>query len=1210
MRSLTIALSILLSVGGVFAQGDRGTITGTIADPAGAVIAAAAIESKNSETGAVYQTQSTATGNYTLAQLPAGTYELSVTVPGFKKYTRQGLTVQVAQTVRIDVGLEVGSATEAITVTSDATLLKTESGEMSHNVTIQRLDELPVLGIGNAGAGSSSIRNPTAAVQLIPGTYNDPNTNIRVNGAPANTLAIRVEGQDAGNGYVPGRPAQVQPSVDAIQEVTIQTSNYSAEYGQVGGGFFNYTMRSGTNQFHGSAYDYYVNEFLNAGQAFTDSGNGALLRPKQRRNDYGFTAGGPVWIPKIYNGHYKTFFFFNFEQFREFININNQSVTVPIQDFRDGNFARTLTGRTLCPSASCSADPLGRSILEGTIYDPSTEKIASNGQVIRDPFPSNKIPIASYDPVAQKVQALIPLATKPTALTNNAIYPYVSDRVTGIPAFKIDHNLSARDKLSFYFSKTYTNSQYSPTLGASDGLPLPLTAAIGTFDTAYVYRLNFDRSVTPTLLLHMGAGYQQNYFSDDSPVLNYDAEKDLGLRGATVKRLFPAFQNMSNAQGGMKNMGPGSDRNIYYQKPTGNISLTWVTGNHTYKMGSEARFEGVPTLLYTATNGIYQFSAAETALPSTQAQGVNGGTIGAPYASFLLGLVDQGNVANPPRARVGQKAIGLFVQDTWKVSRKFTLDYGLRYDYQGYPREQYGRYANFSAVTPNPTAGNRLGGVIFEGDGPGHCNCDYAHVYPYAFGPRLGAAYQINGKTVLRAGWGIVYSATPTNNQTTTSLSVPSPFNSPAFDQPAMTLRNGIPITPSPWPNLDPGQYPLANAITAPKMAVDQNAGRPARQIQWSIGLQREIAKNLVVEASYVANRGVWWTAPGLIDVNAITPERLAMFNLNPNLAGDQTLLAARLDSSTAAARGFNKLPYAGFPTGASVAQSLRPFPQFDKITSLWSPLGKTWYDSLQAKATKRTSRGLTMTAIFTWQKQLTQGADINPTATTTGGVVNDVFNRPINKYLSQFDQPFVFNTSINYIVPTFKFGDAFGGKTLSWVARDWTFGAFLQYASGLPIQAPAAQNSLNNVLFRGTFANRLPDQPLFLQDLNCHCFDPNHDFVLNPKAWTDPAKGQFGTSAAYYSDYRQQRRPSENFSFGRTFRVSERVSFNIRAEFTNVLNRTEMNSPTSTNALATPTRQIATDPNSKTTAGFGWINTASLAKDPRSGVIVGRLTF
>jgi hypothetical protein len=313
-------------------------------------------------------------------------------------------------------------------------------------------------------------------------------------------------------------------------------------------------------------------------------------------------------------------------------------------------------------------------------------------------------------------------------------------------------------------------------------------------------------------------------------------------------------------------------------------------------------------------------------------------------------------MTGPNDPRLGKKQLGIYAQDTWKVTRRLTLDYGLRYDYSTYLRESQGRAPSFSLTAIHPQAGIP-GASVYDGSGPNRCNCDIAHNYPFAGAPRLGAAYQINSKTVLRAGWGIVYSATPTNNQTTTSLSVPSPFNSPAFDQPAITLRNGIPITPSPWPNLDPGQYPLANAITAPKMAVDQNAGRPARQIQWSVGLQREIAKNLVVEASYVANRGVWWTAPGLIDVNAITPARLAMFNLNPNLAADQTLLAARLDSSTAAARGFNNLPYAGFPTGASVAQSLRPFPQFDKITSLWSPLGKTWYDSLQAKATKRTSR-------------------------------------------------------------------------------------------------------------------------------------------------------------------------------------------------------------------------------------------------------------
>ena len=1215
MRFVFIVLYTLVLTVVALAQGDRGTITGTIADPAGAVVAAAAIEARNVETGAVYQSATTATGNYTISQLPAGTYEISVAVPGFKKYVRQGLTVEVAQTLRIDATLEVGAASESVTVQADAPLLKTESGELSHNVSSQRLDELPVLGIG-AAAGSSSIRNPTAVVQLIPGSYLDPNVNMKVNGAQANTSSFRVEGQDASNGYVPGRPAQVQPSVDSIQEVAVQTSNFAAEYGQVGGGFFNFTMKSGTNQFHGTAYDYFVNEVFNSGTPFTSNGNGDHLRPAQRRNDYGFTLGGPIAIPKVYNGHDKTFFFFNWEQYREFQNINNQSITVPIQAYRDGNFSRALTGRTL------GTDPLGRPILEGTIYDPSTERLAPNGQLIRDPFPNNTIPLEKMDPVALKVQALIPLPNAvPNALTNNAIFPYISDRVTGIPSFKIDHNLSSRDKLSFFFSEIYTGSQYSNTTGSADGLPPLISAAIGTFITSHIYRLNYDRTLTPSLLLHLGAGYQDNYFADDVVNLHYDSQKELGLRGATVPRMFPAFQNANNAQGGVKNLGPNGNRNIWYQKPTANASLTWVKNNHTYKAGAEMRIEGVPTFLYTATNGVYQFNAAETGLPSTQGQNLQGGVVGAPYASFLLGLVDSGNIAYPPTARVGQSAWGFFIQDTWKISRKFTLDYGIRYDYQTYPREQYGRYANFSPNTPNPSAGGLPGAVIFEGDGPGHCNCSFANIYPYALGPRLGGAYQITPKTVLRAGWGIVYSGTPTNNQTTTSISVPSPFTSPAFDQPAMILRNGIPITPSPWPNLDPGQYPLPGTTTAPKMFVDQNAGRPARQMQWSIGIQREIFRNLAVEAAYVGNRGVWWTAPGLVDVNALTPQMLAARGLDINNAADRSLLTSPLNSSLAASRGFNKPPYAGFPLGATVAQSLRPFPQFNSITGLWSPLGKTWYDSLQLKATKRFSNGLSFTSIFTWQKQLTAGADIAPTATTTGGEpVNDVFNRKVNKYLSQFDQPFVYNLSANYTVPAFRFGNHMAAKALSWGARDWTIGTYLQYASGLPILVPYAQNALNSVLLRNvsgagataTFANRVPGQPLFTQDLNCHCFDPNKDFVLNPKAWSDPAPGQFGSSAAYYNDYRFQRRPIENLAVGRTFRFKERASLNIRMEFTNVLNRTRLLDPVVVNAQATQTRNNSGQP----TAGFGWISTAvgsapaNGTQQPRSGTLVARFTF
>jgi hypothetical protein len=460
---------------------------------------------------------------------------------------------------------------------------------------------------------------------------------------------------------------------------------------------------------------------------------------------------------------------------------------------------------------------------------------------------------------------------------------------------------------------------------------------------------------------------------------------------------------------------------------------------------------------------------------------------------------------------------------------------------------------------------------------------------------------------VFRAGWGLVYSGTADANAINQQASGSTPFTSSAFAQPAMLLRNGIPITPRPWPNFDPGQYPLAGQINSPQVAIDQNSGRPARQNQWSVGLQREIFRDLVVEAAYVGNRGVWWTAPGLIDVNAGRPEILAKYGLNLNNADDRALLNSRLDSPMALARGFNKPPYTGFPTSLTVAQALRPFPQFGTITYFWSPLGKTWYDSLQAKATQRFSHGLSLTSVFTWQKNLTLGNDRNPTAGSTGNAsFNDVFNRDQNKYFSSFDQTYVFNISGTYTVPKFKIGSGFAGSAASWAVRDWTITSLVAYATGLPIKAPAAQNQLANLLFRPTYANRVPGQPLFTQDLNCHCFDPNTTFVLNPKAWADPAPGQFGTSAAFYGDYRYQRRPVENFGVGRIFRFKERMNLNIRAEWTNIFNRAEPADPTSTNALATQTRNMA----GQATAGFGFVNTTAVAQQPRTGTIVARFQF
>src|SRR5579862_3660358 len=243
MRSIHVGVCLLLAALGAAAQSDRGTITGTVTDPAGAVIAGAPVEARNAQTGAVYQAATSNTGNYTVAQLPAGTYELTVTVPGFKKYTRQNLDIEVAQIARVDVPLEVGAASESVTVSEAAPLLATESGDLSHNIAYKFLDELPMWNI------SGGLRSMYNVVQLLPGAY-QTGQELRISGAPNNTQSVRVEGQEANNSGIPATPMQGAQSVDSIQEVTVQTSNYAAEYGQAGGGVINMTVKSGTNQLH------------------------------------------------------------------------------------------------------------------------------------------------------------------------------------------------------------------------------------------------------------------------------------------------------------------------------------------------------------------------------------------------------------------------------------------------------------------------------------------------------------------------------------------------------------------------------------------------------------------------------------------------------------------------------------------------------------------------------------------------------------------------------------------------------------------------------------------------------------------------------------------------------------------------------------------------------------------------------------------------
>jgi len=1190
------ALSVAALAVIAFAQSDRGTITGTVTDSTQAVVAGANVTATSSTTGAQFKTVSTTTGNYTIPGLPSGVFDLSVEVAGFKKFTQKGITTQIAQTMRVDVVLEVGALTDSVTVTADAALLKTEGAEQS---TTLRGDNITALPMNSTSALGGSIRNPWAFVSLSPGAYLVPTSvnEIRVNGLE-NTFKLMFDGMDSTMGNHPGIGAlETQPSVEVIQEFTLQSSNFSAEFGQVAGGMISLTGRSGTNQFHGVGYEYLVNEFLNAGQPFTDNGNGQLIRSKNRKHDFGGAIGGPVWIPKVYNGHDKTFFFFNFEEYYQRQVQTGTFLTLPTTKMRAGDFSQILTGRVL------GTDPLGRSILENAIYDPKSDRVV-NGLVVRDPFPGNIIPSQSIDPVAAKIQALFPAVTNSQQI-NNFLQVMPVPKTQRIPSVKIDQMWGSKMKTTFYWSEQTTDY-----INGADGLPAPLTRYRVQNIYSHTFRLNHDYTVTPTLLLHAGIGYIRYLNPDSSPdsVLNYDAVGQLGYTAGVINGM-PRIDFTSATFGGFsgQNLGPTNANKYYNDKPTAVLNATLVRNNHTFKAGGEFRIDIWTDRNTRGSSGVWTFGPTESGLPSTAGQNLQGGVTGNPYASFLMGRAQEADFNTPQDPQLRKKAVGLFIQDSWKITRKLTLDYGLRWDYQTAPIEIHHRTAAFDPKMPNPSAGGLLGATTYEGYGPGECNCTFAKTYPYAIGPRLGFAYQIDAKTVLRGGWGISYGNTAiTGYITNTPIVGTGGYNElfltpPAYGFPAAVLGAG-----KPWTNqqmygtqYNPGIYPIpgGGALSSPPYLIDNNGGRPPRINQWNISLQRQITPNLVLEGAYVGNRSVWNTGAGewananvLVDFNALTPQRIRSFGLDITKPADWNLLTSPMNSPQVLAAGF-KLPYAGFPTSLTLAQALRPFPQFGYIPDTWAPLGNGWYDALQTKLTKRFSHGLTAMSSFTWEKE-----QMNP-----ANNINDVFNRANQKSYAPYSQPFVLVTSFTYTVP--QVGSD------KWVRRasgGWTLAGVMRYSSGLPIASPSANNNLSAVLFRGTFANRVPGQPLFLKDLNCHCFDPNKTFVLNPAAWSDPAQGQWGTAAEYYNDYRYARTPDEQLSLGRLFNMREGMTLEFRVEFFNPFNRLYLNQPASGNALATQVK----DANGTVISGFGQISTGSTASAPRSGQLIVKFRF
>jgi hypothetical protein len=1149
------------------AQSDRGSVSGIVTDPTGAGITGARVTITNAAMGTQNSTITTGAGEYTVPELPAGVYSVTAVEPGFATLIRNGVTVSVGETAHVDLKLSVGQGTATITVTADAPLLQTDSPQNNIEVSTNDMNELPfnVAGIG-------SIRDPMSFAALVPGTIVGGWNDIHISGSPGTTYRVFMDGLDDTSAVKGAISDENQPSVESLAAQELLVNNYAAEFGQSAGGIFNYTSKSGSNRLHGTAFNYLENEDLDAGQPFNYK-NGNKVNPVQRQLDFGGSFGGPVVIPHIYNGHNKTFFFFAYEEYHNAQTLNQGTITVPTTAYRNGDLSSLLLGPIVDSNGKPILDCLGRQMINGAVYDPKTTRTVTctdgSTATVRDPFPNNFIGApTTWDPVAQKVLTYIPTPSGATASALNNNYPneQPNNKYQYLTSIKIDHNIGQAWHLSGYYIAEQSNKD-----NAADGING--TAAQTRWNTTpapQVY-LNVDYTATAKLVLHAGFDYTSHNAAQDSAVQNFDLTT-LGLNTSAnmpggAAKTFPIIHGLQTNRQGVPQLGNNNAPFIDHNwQPTG--SATWVHGAHIFKFGGDLRHQVFGTH-NDLTDGNYAFDSSETSLPSSQGQLPGGTGLGDGFASFALGQLNGANIGNDNIQWFHRIEGGIYAQDTWKLTPKITIDYGLRWDWEQMQHEQKNRETQFSPTVANPSAGGLLGGTEYEGYGTGRCNCIFEKFYPWMIQPRLGVNYQLDAKTVIHAGAGI-YSGQQLfmneigySNQGFGFNQVT--INSPSYGLPAGQFSNGIPYSAAALTavNFDPGAYPNIGQTNSPPNFTVPNNGRPARFVQLTIGLEREIVKDLSVEANFIDNRGVWLESDGLKVINQLPVTLIAQHGLDVTNPADQALLLQPISSPSVAAKGFTK-PYSTFPSGATLAQALRPFPQFGNIGDQYERDGNTWYDALQVKVTKRMSNGLSGGLGYAWSKDLgTADSPNGHQATyTTATFIQDPTQSPKShkSYLS-IDQPQMLNFYFNYEVPAFRFAQSGWKRTFF---AGWTTDGIFHYQSGFPILVPNAQTqfTLDKVTFpssnngNSVWANRVPGQKLFLHNLNSHSGDPKTTLFLNPAAWANPAPGTYATSKPYYNDYRGPRYPSEQLGFGKVFDIKESLKFSLRADFFNVFNR------------------------------------------------------
>ncbi len=1111
IQSLLCAL-LVSSPSVLLAQSYTGTIAGSIKDSSGAVIPHATVTITNQQTDRQESVTADREGRYTSLPLPPGEYRIEASLQGFRRAARANVTVQVNSALVVDFTLEVGELTDAVEVRADATLLETTSATVGKVVDNRRILELPL-----------NTRNVYSLIFLTPGVGGSIGNNYNsmsytVNGARPTMMDTVIDGVTASFPTVNGFTGiSVFPSVDAIQEFKVLGANYPAEYGRSLGSVLNVVYKSGTNDFRGSAYEFFRDSSLDANNYFAKRAGQPL--GDFRRSQFGGVAGGPI-------RRGRTFFMTSFEGLRE-QRQSETTTTVPTLAQRQGDFSQTFAQN-------------GQLI---RIFDPfSTRANPAGAGFVRDAFSNNVIPLNRMDPVARQVLQYMPLPNQPgNAVTGAQNYFATGTAELNVDNFdaRVDHQIS--DK-----GKTFVRYSYRKTFNApATFFPEDIAIAEGRVNEqnrAHNAVIDYNRTMSNTSVLSARLGFARTLFLFDNQALGF-RPSSLGLPASiddNVDRLmFPRF-----GVSGLVTLGGNDHRYNAFMSYTAAAGLTKLRGAHTFKAGFEGRMLRV-NVWEARSAGTFNFRANETQGPNPTTAS---STAGLGFASFLLGTGQPNDVLIQNWKNVAANSFywAGYAQDDWRLGSKLTLNLGVRYDIDVPRTERYDRMNYFDPDAPSPLAQqvpafpDLRGGVVFVG-------VDGRSRYQYNWdtnnlAPRLGLSYQLNQKTVARAGYGHIFGPSNqgaqgtvgpfgfrTENLWVTSIDGITPLN---------TLQNPYPNGFVPSPGSSQGLLTQAGAnLQAPL----QDTPSPW-MMQFNINVQRELPWAMFVEVAYVGTRGH--------DLSTVGEGGLSLNQLDPGYMS----LGSQLNQQVA--NPFFGIVNNGVLTQPTVSrgQLLRPYPQFTDVIPLYAAGAESRYNALQITGRKRLSQGLMFEGSYTFAKSEEIGMshqDSYDLDASWALASYDINHRFVVSYL--YELPVGHNRRFLADAPSFV-NALIGG---------WQFNGITTLQAGTPLSITA--NNTSGIFGARTQPNNSGADPRLSGPVEARL-----DRYFDTSVYSQPAAFTFGNEPIFSPLLRAHGVRNFDLSLFKNFALKTGLTAQFRVEALNAFNRVQFSAPNTTVTSAT----------------------------------------